>query len=130
VLRDLVRFEPRHRTTDIASAVDQLRAASKRRAAVFLISDLEDRDFERKIGAIASFHDLTGPHRVARWRDSGRCTPLDVWVELVPFAETRSYIRRTLFYSRVYQRRLGRAVKRLSEHYAAIPPAGGSNTPC
>lgn len=71
-----------------------------------------------------------GPHRVARWRDSARCTPLDIWVELVPFAETRSYIRRTLFYSRIYQRRLGRDVERLSERYAAIPPAGGSNMTC
>jgi len=80
--------------------------------------------------AMASAAYNAGPHRVRRWQAPDRCTPLDVWVELVPFSETRSYIRRTLFYSRVYQWRLERDIARIAEAVAAIPPRNGSIATC
>lgn len=48
-----------------------------------------------------------GPNRAKRWAEENACVPADVWVELIPFNETRKYVRRVLFYTRVFESRLG-----------------------
>ena len=49
-----------------------------------------------------------GPRRVDQWlAKSGGKLPFDIWVELIPFRETRSYVRNTLMYSIIYSRQLG-----------------------
>ena len=53
-----------------------------------------------------------GPSRVTRWR-SRDDVPFDVWVENVPFSETRDYLRRVLAYTVVYEHRLGETPTRL-----------------
>lgn len=60
-----------------------------------------------------------GPHRVAKWLPSGNISA-DVWVELVPFTETRRYLRRVLSYMVIYDKRLGREPKRLSERMKPV----------
>jgi len=41
-------------------------------------------------------------------------------VELVPFTETRRYLRRVLSYMVIYDKRLGREPKRLSERMKPV----------
>ena len=48
-----------------------------------------------------------GPGRAKRWAEQNGCLPADVWVELIPFNETRNYVRRVLFYTRVFESRIG-----------------------
>lgn len=48
-----------------------------------------------------------GPGRAKRWAAENRCMPADIWVELIPFNETRKYVRRVLFYTRIFESRLG-----------------------
>ncbi|MDM8557695.1 transglycosylase SLT domain-containing protein [Candidatus Parabeggiatoa sp. HSG14] len=48
-----------------------------------------------------------GPHRAIRWEAKDGCLPADIWVELIPFKETRNYVRRVLFYTRIFESRLG-----------------------
>ncbi|MCP4042270.1 MAG: lytic transglycosylase domain-containing protein, partial [Gammaproteobacteria bacterium] len=43
----------------------------------------------------------------------------DLWVETVPFSETRGYLRRVLSYTVIYQRRLGQEPTRLRQR---MPP--------
>jgi soluble lytic murein transglycosylase len=62
-----------------------------------------------------------GPHRVARWLPQ-RTLPADIWIELVPFRETRGYLRRVLAYTVIYEKRLGRTPKRLNERLHPVPP--------
>ena len=45
-----------------------------------------------------------GPSRVKKWRDDS--LPLDVWIETIPFKETRSYVINVLMFSSIYQHRL------------------------
>ena len=55
-----------------------------------------------------------GPHRVTRWLPD-RTLPADIWIELVPFTETRGYLRRVLAYTVIYESRMGRSPTRLRD---------------
>lgn len=50
-----------------------------------------------------------GPGRVAQWLPAS-LLPADIWVETVPFTETRNYIQQVMAYTTIYSQRLGRAV--------------------
>lgn len=69
-----------------------------------------------------------GPHRVRQWRPAGDCQPADVWIDSIPFRETRRYVRTALFYYVVYQHRMEKQIKPLSNMMQAIPPSGGVGT--
>ena len=59
-----------------------------------------------RILATAAYN--AGPHRVLRWqKDSTGKLPFDIWISLIPFKETRSYVRNVLMYSVIYSRKLG-----------------------
>ncbi len=62
-----------------------------------------------------------GPHRVVRWLPD-RTLPADVWIELVPFDETRGYLRRVLAYTVIYEKRMGRTPTRLHKRLHPVPP--------
>lgn len=63
-----------------------------------------------------------GPGRVLQWQPATTCAPAEFWVELIPFTETHKYVRNILFYTTVYQWRMGQQVKPLNRRLAAIPP--------
>lgn len=62
-----------------------------------------------------------GPHRVTRWLP-GRTLPADIWIELVPFAETRGYLQRVLAYTVIYEKRMGKTPTRLHQRLHPVPP--------
>ncbi|MBA4501925.1 transglycosylase SLT domain-containing protein [Marinobacterium marinum] len=45
-----------------------------------------------------------GPHRVSRWLDARGELPLDIWIETIPFDETRSYVQNVLSFKVIYAR--------------------------
>jgi soluble lytic murein transglycosylase len=49
-----------------------------------------------------------GPGRAKSWAASNPCISPDIWVELVPFTETRNYVKYVLTYTAIYEGRLGR----------------------
>jgi soluble lytic murein transglycosylase len=55
-----------------------------------------------------------GPHRTLRWLPK-QPQPVDLWVEDIPFDETRLYVQRVLSYLVLYQYRLGLPVVRLKQ---------------
>jgi len=55
-----------------------------------------------------------GPHRVDRWLNGRGALDTDIWVETIPFKETRRYVRRVLAYALIYQHRLGYDTRRIS----------------
>lgn len=63
-----------------------------------------------------------GPHRVNRWLPA-RTLPADIWIELVPFTETRGYLRRVLSYTVIYESRMGRKPTRLNDRLHPVPPS-------
>lgn len=63
-----------------------------------------------------------GPHRVTRWLPQ-KTLPADIWIELVPFKETRGYLRRVLAYTVIYEKRMGMQPTRLKQRLHPVPPS-------
>ena len=55
-----------------------------------------------------------GPNAVKRWLDTRSQGEAAVWVETLPYFETRDYIPRVLAFTTIYDWRLGGPVKRIS----------------
>jgi soluble lytic murein transglycosylase len=55
--------------------------------------------------AVAAYN--AGEHRVDRWIKDFERMPMDVWVERIPFFETRNYVKNVLAFKHVYSQRLG-----------------------
>jgi len=72
--------------------------------------------------ATASYN--AGPHRVKRWRPETEPLDADVWVETIPFDETRGYVRNVLGFTTIYDYRLGNEhPTRISDRMPPVPPA-------
>lgn len=69
LIRDLLAYEPESRGTDLAAALSFLGKVQRRRAVVFLLSDLLADDFRKDLAAARSRHDLVAV-RVADPRES------------------------------------------------------------
>lgn len=54
-----------------------------------------------------------GPNNVRKWLPE-TTIPADIWVELIPFSETRRYTERVLSYAAIYDQRLNQPLQRLS----------------
>ncbi|OOG25570.1 lytic murein transglycosylase [Thioalkalivibrio denitrificans] len=63
-----------------------------------------------------------GAHRVDSWLPKNGEMPADVWAELIPFPETRAYVRRVLAYQVIYEMRLGLTPTTLSSLLPPITP--------
>ncbi|MFM4648753.1 transglycosylase SLT domain-containing protein [Aeromonas bivalvium] len=66
-----------------------------------------------RILAAAAYN--AGPGRVKRWRDAHTDKPMDVWVESIPYRETRNYVQNVLSFDLIYQHRLRQPLRFLSE---------------
>ncbi|SEI84173.1 Soluble lytic murein transglycosylase [Allopseudospirillum japonicum] len=53
-----------------------------------------------RIYATAAYN--AGPHRVRAWLQERGHLPLDIWIEVIPFRETRHYVQNVLEYGVVY----------------------------
>ncbi|MDP5290753.1 transglycosylase SLT domain-containing protein [Oceanimonas sp. CHS3-5] len=67
--------------------------------------ELLERYQGNRIPAIAAYN--AGPGRINRWLEQSASRPLDVWVENIPYRETRGYVQNVLAYSVIYQDMLG-----------------------
>lgn len=56
-----------------------------------------------------------GPHRVSRWLPGDRTMPAPLWMENIPFRETRNYVKRVLAYATIFDWRLSQPLTRLSQ---------------
>ncbi|MFG6490547.1 transglycosylase SLT domain-containing protein [Roseateles sp. BYS78W] len=100
---------------------------------------MHDRDFNLRIGtsylklvldrfdgaqALAAAAYNAGPNRPARWRD-GPVIDAAIWVENIPFNETRDYVRKVLLGGAVYAQILGLPTTKVRERLGlSIGPAG------
>ncbi|MEQ1635621.1 MAG: transglycosylase SLT domain-containing protein [Methylococcales bacterium] len=58
--------------------------------------------------ALAAAAYNAGPHRVKTWLPGIKGIAADIWVETIPFKETRKYVAAVLSYALIYQQRLQR----------------------
>lgn len=67
---------------------------------------LLDRFGGNRIFALTAYN--AGPHRVDRWRHTAAdAVPVDIWVETIPYKETREYVQAVLAYNVVFKYLMG-----------------------
>lgn len=71
------------------------------------------------VRATASYN--AGPHRVKQWLPDSSM-PADIWVENVPFTETRNYIQQVMAYTTIFYQRLSREIIPLKKRMQDIGP--------
>jgi soluble lytic murein transglycosylase len=64
-----------------------------------------------------------GPAPVRRWLDARGSLPPDLWIETVPYRETREYVARVTAFATLYDWRLGGTVQRVSARIGLGDPA-------
>jgi soluble lytic murein transglycosylase len=67
-----------------------------------------------------------GPGRAKRWAAERECLPADLWVELIPFTETRTYVKRVLFFTAVFESLLGQQSTSLKVELGATENCPGA----
>ena len=60
IIRDVLSFEPKGKTTNIRLALEYMNRAIKKRSIAFLISDFMDSGYERILRTVGKKHDLVG----------------------------------------------------------------------
>jgi soluble lytic murein transglycosylase len=51
-----------------------------------------------------------GPSRVNSWIKNKREMDIEMWIETIPYKETRDYVKNILAYQIIYQQELGREI--------------------
>ena len=84
------------------------------------LSSLLEQFNGSRILAAAAYN--AGPNRVKQWlrRTADAPVPFDIWVETIPFGETRNYVESVLAYSVIYGYRMGEQVALLTEQEMAL----------
>lgn len=103
-------------------ALQQLTALYEPRTNIALgsayLGEMYRRFGNNRVFATAAYN--AGPHRVERWlKDRGQL-PLDIWIETIPFDETRNYVQNVLAFGVIYDQRAGRQARLLSDQERAL----------
>jgi soluble lytic murein transglycosylase len=142
VLRQESAFQPDARSSAGAMGLMQVMPATARQVAKALprplaqLKDLYRPDVNIPIGTrylrmsrsdlfnsavLATAGYNAGPHRVIEWLPKDHDAAADVWVETVPYRETRGYLQRVMEYSVIYEHRLGLESNFLRDQMGSIP---------
>ncbi|MEN8171030.1 MAG: transglycosylase SLT domain-containing protein [Pseudomonadota bacterium] len=92
------------------------------RLGTYYLRQVLDRFNDNPVLATAAYN--AGPHRVTKWFPESGTIDADIWVENMPFHETRLYVRRVMAYSVFYDQRLDKDITRLN---ARMPIIGNSS---
>ncbi|MCQ8103022.1 transglycosylase SLT domain-containing protein [Methylomonas sp. SURF-2] len=63
-----------------------------------------------------------GANRVKQWLPKDQALPADIWIETIPYKETRGYVSSVLMYTLIYQRRLNRDGLKIADLMRTISP--------
>jgi len=84
---------------------DLLDASTNVRLGINYLKQVKDKFKGNDLLATAAYN--AGDFRVRQWLPKDGIIPADIWVESVPFAETRDYLQRVMTYTVIYEQRLG-----------------------
>ena len=85
------------------------------------LSQMEERYGGNLVLATAAYN--AGPHRVDRWLPESGSIDARVWIENIPFNETRKYVKRVLAAQAIFHWRMTGKIRRLSDELLAIRSA-------
>ncbi|WP_086931485.1 transglycosylase SLT domain-containing protein [Agarilytica rhodophyticola] len=84
------------------------------------LDELLEKYKGNRILAAAAYN--AGPHRVNGWiKDTPADVPFDVWIETIPFKETRGYVQNVLAFSVIYAYRLGQPSTFITDNEINLP---------
>lgn len=83
------------------------------------LKDVLTRNDNHQALATAAYN--AGPNRVTSWLPPAELDA-DVWVENIPFNETRDYVKNVMAFTTVYDHRLGLKPVRLKDRMPAVTP--------
>ena len=63
-----------------------------------------------------------GPHRVDRWLPQSAVVDARIWIENIPFNETRKYVRRVMAAETIFHWRMTGEMRRLSDRLPQVQP--------
>jgi len=72
--------------------------------------------------ALAAAAYNAGPHRVNRWLPSDNSLAADIWIETIPFKETRAYVSAVLTYALIYQKQLKKNILSMKDFMRDVLP--------
>jgi soluble lytic murein transglycosylase len=110
------------------TTADLLRAQSNVMIGSAYLRDMLDKHGGNLAMAAAAYN--AGPHRVKKWRPMRDCVEADIWVDTIPFTETRRYVRNILFYTALYEMRLQEKVRPLRERVAFVAAESTASASC
>lgn len=122
VMPDTARAVGRELNLKIGSTQDMLQAGNNIRLGSRYLRTVLDKHGGNPVLATASYN--AGPRRVLEWLPEYGTLDADVWVETIPFTETRSFVKNVLAFSAVYDYRLGKKPTRLRERMPAVAAPG------
>jgi len=82
-----------------------LRADNNIRLGTKYLKILLKKNKGNQVLATAAYN--AGPYRVKRWLKNAKAVPADIWIETIPFKETRNYVKSVLAYQEIYQHKPG-----------------------
>jgi soluble lytic murein transglycosylase len=68
------------------------------------LREMLDRYGGNQVLATASYN--AGPNRIVEWLERDEGMDAEIWVETIPYNETRNYVKNVLAYTAVYEHRL------------------------
>ncbi|WP_018871763.1 transglycosylase SLT domain-containing protein [Thioalkalivibrio sp. ALJ16] len=104
----------------VASDWDILDPATNARLGTYYLRRNLDRFGGHSMLSTAAYN--AGAHRVRSWLPEDRALDPDIWAELIPFSETRDYVRRVFAYRILYAVRLGQEPPSLSTLMYPVTP--------
>lgn len=97
---------------------DLLDASTNVRLGINYLKHVKDKFKGNDVLATAAYN--AGGSRVRKWLPKDGVIAADIWVETVPFNETRDYLQRVMTYTVIYEQRLGQRPVPLMERMLPI----------
>ena len=89
----------------LANSWQLIEAEKNLQLGTLYLRELYDRFDGNRVIAAAAYN--AGPTRIDRWLRKRSPQPADVFIESIPFRETRRYVQNVLYFARVYAELLG-----------------------
>ncbi len=90
------------------------------------LRDLLDRFGDNQVLVTGAYN--AGPHAVDRWMKKRRTNDPAIWVETLPYFETRDYIPRVLAFSTIYDWRMEQPISRISTRMPEFESSAASGS--
>lgn len=117
LMPDTGRSIARKLDAELGQLTELLQPETNIRFGSYYLREVLEEFSDNPVLATAAYN--AGPHRVRQWFPHQQNLDADIWVDTMPFYETRQYVRRVMAYSVFYDQRLDRPIKRLSQR---MPP--------